>query len=362
MSSELNVIDLFSGCGGLSYGFERAGFKVLLGIDNDATALATFKKNHVGALTICGDISKMNGLEIRNSINDEVVDVIVGGPPCQGMSLSGFRNFDDPRNSLYLSFIRLVGILQPKIIVVENVPGLISLFNGKIKNSILEKFDEIGYNMSYAVLNSADYGVPQFRRRVVFVGLLRAHFGDELKYVFPAPSHSCLSNSYVTSSEAISDLPEISEIVCGSDKIDYEGPAKNKYQAEMRKGSRHVFNHVATIHTSRTREIISMVSDGGNYKDLPIELHSTRKVNIAWTRMNSAKPCFTIDTGHNHHFHYSANRVPTVRESARIQSFPDKFIFYGTKTQQLRQVGNAVPPLLAEVIARSIRKLLKEKY
>lgn len=163
----------------------------------------------------------------------------------------------------------------------------------------------------------------------------------------------------VTCKDAISDLDFISDEVAAFDDLEYKLDAMTDYQKKMREKSSCISNHVATIHTARTKEIINMVPDGGNYKNLPEELWSTRKVNIAWTRMNSNKPCFTIDTGHNHHFHYRANRVPTARESARIQSFPDNFRFLGIKTSQLKQVGNAVPPLLAEAIAKEILLLLE---
>jgi len=142
------------------------------------------------------------------------------------------------------------------------------------------------------------------------------------------------------------------------DGCQYPINPKSVFQREMRNGNKVVFNHQITNHNEKTVEIIAMVPDGGNYKDLPKELHETRKVNIAWTRLNSKKPSFTIDTGHRHHFHYEFNRVPTVRESARIQSFRDEFIFCGSKTSQYKQVGNAVPPLLAKAIALKIKKYL----
>lgn len=154
----------------------------------------------------------------------------------------------------------------------------------------------------------------------------------------------------VSTKEAISDLPELSV----ENGALYGVPPESEYQKRMRGKSSGIHNHVITNHKEKTIKIISLVPDGGNYKDLPIEYQSTRKVNIAWTRLNSTKPSFTIDTGHRHHFHYKYNRVPTVRESARIQSFPDDFIFLGSKTSQYKQVGNAVPPLLAKVIARSL--------
>ena len=163
-----------------------------------------------------------------------------------------------------------------------------------------------------------------------------------------------------TCEDAISDLDFIPDDKVLGENIPYEKPATNPYQEKMREGSKSILNHTATLHKQKTKDIIAMVPDGGNYKDLPKELWETRKVNIAWTRMNSKKPCFTIDTGHNHQFHYKENRVPTVRESARIQSFPDTFEFIGIKTSQLKQVGNAVPPLMAEAIAKSIIDVLNK--
>ena len=182
--------------------------------------------------------------------------------------------------------------------------------------------------------------------------------GIEYNYPIPlmgtgtqVPAWSC--------KDAIGDLDFVPDDRVLGEDLPYEIAPQNEYQRAMREGSNRVLNHSITIHNPRTKEIIGMVPDGGNYKDLPQELWSTRKVNIAWTRMDSGKPCFTIDTGHNHHFHYKENRVPTVRESARIQSFPDSFRFIGIKTSQLKQVGNAVPPLLAKAIAESIAKMLE---
>ena len=175
---------------------------------------------------------------------------------------------------------------------------------------------------------------------------------------FPKAEYGDGMKPYVTCKEAISDLDFVPDDVSLGENIAYKIPAQSEYQNLMRKGSHSIKNHSITIHKEQTKKIIAMVPDGGNYKDLPIELQNTRKVHIAWTRMNSEKPCFTIDTGHNHHFHYKENRVPTVRESARIQSFPDKFEFIGIKTSQLKQVGNAVPPLMARAIAKEVIKTI----
>ena len=338
-----NAIDLFCGCGGLSYGFENAGFNILLGIDNDEKALETFARNHKNAKVICGDIAEISyDKEIQKLIGNKRIDIIIGGPPCQGMSLSGPRKFDDPRNKLYLSYIRLVEEIEPKAFVIENVPGLVSLFNGKIKDNIIERFSAMGYIIQYRILTASDYGVPQNRRRVVFIGMKKG------EYQYPSP----IGNT-VTCKMALEDLPPI-ESGIGVDPDEYRCEPMNAYQKLMRKNSNVVRNHIAAAHSQRVRDIITLVPDGGNYKDLPEEYRNTRNFNVAWTRFNSEKPAPTIDTGHRHHFHYKYNRVPTVRECARLQSFPDDFIFLGNKTQQFRQVGNAVPPIMAEAIAKQL--------
>jgi len=358
------VLDLFCGAGGLSYGFESAGFNIVLGIDNNEMAIKTYNHNHKYSAGLCCDITQVNFNDtIKPIIEDRVIDVIIGGPPCQGFSISGKRLIDDPRNKLYKSFVDMVRDIMPKIFVMENVPGLISMAGGKIKEQIVEDFQSLGYIVNTKQLIASDYGVPQSRKRVFFVGINAEKIHNTREFIFPSPTHGEREDllDVVTCKEAISDLDFISEEVALPEKTDYILPAQSDYQKSMRAGSRHLLNHSAIIHTKKTRQIISMVPDGGNYKSLPEELWSTRKVNIAWTRMNSSKPCFTIDTGHNHHFHYSANRVPTVRESARIQSFPDKFEFLGIKTSQLKQVGNAVPPLLAQVIADKVREILEKE-
>lgn len=336
----MNVIDLFSGAGGLSYGFEMAGFNVLLGIDNDEAALNTFKLNHNESKILKCDITSISyKSDIKPLIGDRNIDVIVGGPPCQGMSISGPRKFDDPRNGLYLSYIRLVKEIMPKAFVIENVSGIVSLFKGRIKDHIIDELTKIGYKVQFKTLIASDYGVPQNRKRVIFVGTLEDGFS------YPEPV-----GDTITTKMAISDLPRL-EYELGDTESDYLTPPQNEYQKLMRCYSQKVYNHVAANHSDRVKEIIALVPDGGNYKSLPEELRETRKFNVAWTRFPSDKPSPTIDTGHRHHFHYKFNRVPTVRESARLQSFPDNFIFTGNKTQQFRQVGNAVPPILAKIIA-----------
>lgn len=348
-------IDLFCGCGGLSKGFEDAGFEGLLAIDHWQPAVDTYNYNFKSHKAIIGDLFHADPNEIVIKYNLKDVDVIIGGPPCQGFSLAGKRLVTDERNELYKSFVRFVKELQPKAFVMENVPGIVGLFKGKVLESVLNDFTKVGYNVKYQILSADDYGVPQIRRRVFFVGL-RKDLKGELSY--PTGDYNLSGKPAITSKEAISDLDFIGDDSILDDVADYQKPAESEYQRFMRKDSDKLFNHVVTLHQQKTKDIIALVPDGGNYKDLPDELKDTRKVNIAWTRMNSQKPSFTIDTGHRHHFHYKANRVPTVRESARIQSFPDDFEFKGSKTAQAKQVGNAVPPLMARAVAGQLMKAL----
>ena len=343
-----------------------AGFEILLGIDLWKDATVTYKNNFPNAVVLNQDITTINGetlIEHIRKISSDRIDVIIGGPPCQGFSLSGKRMQDDPRNKLYKSFVEIVGEIKPKIFVMENVPGLVRLFDGKIKNEIIQDFSSLGYKVEMQLLSADNYGVPQQRKRVFFVGTNSNYFDDTVEFNFPRPINGVDSGLIppVTCQDAISDLDFVPDDIALPECIEYQMPSQSKYQKMMRLGSTSVHNHSITLHKQRTKEIIAMVPDGGNYKDLPETLWQTRKVNIAWTRMNSQKPCFTIDTGHNHHFHYRANRVPSVRESARIQSFPDTFKFTGIKTSQLKQVGNAVPPLLAESIAHEIKRILDKE-
>ena len=338
------LVDLFCGSGGLSYGFQKSGFNVALGIDNWNDALATFSNTHLSSIGVLDNLATADPASIHRLHSKKMKDVaiIVGGPPCQGFSISGKREIDDPRNQLYLGFVRFVQYFRPPVFVMENVPNLVAMGKGLVKDKILDDFTKLGYKVSYKVLLASNYGVPQNRKRAFLVG------STDKCFDFSRLTQSKL----VTVEEAIADLPE-DAVEEGSH---YPSSSMSAYQSLMRTKSSGIFNHEITQHTQKTKDIIALVPDGGNYKNLPIELQQTRKVNIAWTRLNSQKPSFTIDTGHRHHFHYKYNRVPTVRESARIQSFPDTFVFSGKKTSQYSQVGNAVPPLLAQEIARQVRE------
>lgn len=350
----MNVIDLFSGCGGLSKGFMDAGCDVLLGVDIDQAALNTFELNHPGAVGLKGSLADVSTFaKMRELMGNKNVDLIIGGPPCQGFSLTGPRNFDDERNKLYLSYIKAVELFKPKGFIIENVPGMATLYKGEVKNEILKRFKRMGYNIDCRVLCAADYGVPQMRKRLVFVAV-RKEYGE---VSFPSPVLK--PDSYVTSREAIDDLPSL-EMELGSEVAVYSRAPRTPYQKKMRGRCKVLSNHTATLHKDFVKNVIAQVPEGGNYKDLPKGVGEHRKFHMAWTRCDGYKPSRTIDTGHRNYFHYKYNRIPTVRESARLQSFPDDFVFTGTRTQQYRQVGNAVPPMLGYVLAKHLMRLVSK--
>lgn len=350
-SYKYKVLDLFSGAGGLSRGFLDAGFDVVLGVDFDKTALKTFEKNHAGSKSMQLDLfnhDNINKIEEYLNKNDIKIDVLVGGPPCQGFSLAGPRNIKDKRNTLYTAMVEVASRLKPQAVILENVPGLLLLNDGKAAKRIISDFKDIGYRMVPKILYAPDYGVPQIRKRVFFVGLLNS------KEDFQFPEPIVQPNHYVTCEEAIGDLPALDGIV-GDEIQSYATAPMSEYQKIMRENSKSVQNHIGTIHDPKTLKFIAMVPEGKNYRALPDEYKGIYKYHEALTRYHSKKPSNTINTGHRSHFHYKWNRIPTVRESARLQSFPDDFIFYGNKSQQYKQVGNAVPPILGCCVAKQLK-------
>jgi DNA (cytosine-5)-methyltransferase 1 len=353
---KLKVIDLFAGCGGLSYGFEMSGFEILLGVDNWSDCLETFKYNHKNSNILCGDLSKVSSRDIKINIANKDVDIIVGGPPCQGFSLAGKRDSNDDRNKLVMDYVRMVKELKPKFFVMENVLGILSMkdhVGNFVIDNLEKKFRKIGYQIKYKPLYAHHYGVPQKRQRVFIVG---NNIGAE--FDFPEPTHGTEKKPFITVGEAISDLPLLDDTY-GEEIARYRMKPKSKYQKFMRKKSDLMLNHTKSNHSTQTIKVISLVPEGGNWRDLPKGYQNIRSYSNTWRRLDSKLPSVTIDTGHRHHFHYKANRVPTVRESARIQSFPDCFEFKGSRTSQFKQVGNAVPPLLAKAIADQIKNYIK---
>ena len=359
---EYNVLDLFCGAGGLSLGFKMANFDIIGGIDFDQEALNTHKLNFEEGYHFCGDISTLdNDFVLANF--DGKVDVIIGGPPCQGFSVANKQQKDiecDERNKLFYEFIRFVRLLKPKAFVMENVPQILTKDEGHVKEVMMDVMDDLGYNVDVKVLVASDYGVPQRRRRAFFVGLTK-----ELEKTFDFEKIE--KKPIVTVEDAISDLydfdDDFKELTVDEELyLDFE--ANSKYQVAMRKNSNGIlYNHNIRYPKDIVQKRMSYVPEGGNWRQVPDELWDKIRHNrhsSAYRRLNSKEVSVTIDTGHMNYFHPKYNRVPTVRESARIQSFPDDFIFTGAQGSQFRQVGNAVPPLLSYEIAKTLKKYLDE--
>ena len=342
------VIDLFAGVGGLSLGFEQEGFEVVLANEYDESIANAYKKNHRNTKMIVGDIAE---LDIKNVFCPYVgkIDVIIGGPPCQGFSQKGQRKtINDDRNFLFKYFVSVVGLIQPMYFVMENVPNLLTAEKGYFKKEIYDLFKSLGYSLSSGVLNAADFGVPQNRKRAVIIGKRGLAPAE-----FPKPK-----NEKNTIWDAISDLAFL-ESGEGNEVQDYRKAAESFYQQVMRKKSTQLYNHVATNHSKVALERLKLIPPNAGREVLPKE-HLTKSIySGTWTRMRKDEVSVTVttrfDTPSSGKFtHPFLNRAITVREAARIQSFPDDFRFFGTKTSQMKQVGNAVPPMLANAIAKTI--------
>lgn len=353
------AIDLFSGCGGISKGLENTGRINIVGaIDFDQAACNTYKKNFPKTKVICGDI---NDITVE-STGFRNIDIIVGGPPCQGFSRLNYWDKDrdnDPRNKLFYQYLRFVEELQPKAILIENVKNILVAKDGFALKTITSILNSLGYNVSHSIVCAADFGVPQLRERAIFVALKQEYgyfdFKSLEKYRVPQ----------VTVYEAISDIAAIEDVAkqkpTGS-TFELEEPTSD-YQRSMRVKDGTLYNHLIYYPNDSVQKKISYVPQGGNWRFVPKELFPSERTNRYTNylrRLSYSTPSITIDTGHRVYFHPIFNRVPTVRESARIQSFPDCFIFTGTKGQQLKQVGNAVPPLMAKALLNAIIETLEK--
>lgn len=349
---KFDIIDLFAGVGGLSLGFEQAGFNVVLANEYAPDIAQAYINNRNNPNMIVSDITKLPIKETFSQYRDKI-DVIVGGPPCQGFSQKGQRkSIKDPRNFLFRYYYNVVEEVTPKVFVIENVPNLLTTEGGYFKEEIFDLFSKIGYSVNAAVLNAADYGVPQNRRRAFIVGIK----GDKT-FNFPKPS-----STKTTIWDAISDLAYLNSGE-GKEVSTYLLPAHTSYQISLRKNSSVLFNHVATNHSKTALDRLKMIPPEKGKEYLP-ESELTKSIySGTWTRMEKDGISVTIttrfDTPASGKFtHPFLNRAITVREAARIQSFPDTFRFYGTKTSQMKQVGNAVPPMLANAIAKQVIKYL----
>jgi len=357
--SALKCIDLFCGCGGLSLGFHKAGFKILLGLDNDQDSIKTFNLNFPNKPGICEDILNINRNEINKLLLENIeVDVIIGGPPCQGFSHANqwTKGVNDSRNELVLEFAKYVSILNPKVFLVENVKGMLSPSKAYIKDKIIKQLSDLNYKIiGPRILNSVYYGVPQKRERAFFLG-----YREGYQLSWPDP----MIDPVATVKDAIGDLYDYEGKV-DELPLKYKSKPQSGYQVYMRKNSSFLYDHCPLMPAEVTQRKISYVPQGGNWKNIPpdvLGIHRKNRHSSAYKRLSELKPSITIDTGnaHSNYFHPLYNRILSVREAARIQSFPDDFVFVGSRGSQYRQVGNAVPPLLAEALALKIKQSIEE--
>lgn len=348
---EFRILDLFCGAGGMSYGMHKnKHFETKVALDINEKLAQTFAKNIQSAELIIGDIQDKKIKEkIVNLSKEKKVNMIIGGPPCQGFSLKGKKlGLDDPRNFLFIEYLHLVQELKPDVFVIENVKSLMSTSNGWFKNQIISEIEKIGYEVSVGIVRASDYGVPQNRERVIFL----CSKGRAIS--LPKPTVSEL----VTVRDAIEDLAYLNSNE-GAFEQEYITETKSDYQKLMRSGSEKLYNHKASKHSEIAIHKLSMIPPEKGKECLPDGLLGKQKFNSTWGRLKWDEPSPTIDTRfdaasngtNNHPF---LNRAITPREAARIQSFDDKFIFYGNKVDIRTQIGNAVPPLMAKAIADQI--------
>lgn len=388
---DFTTIDLFCGAGGITEGFRRAGFRCLYGNDIDAWAIKTFQENHPKAIADCRPVEKVNPKEIRRKLGLKKggLTILVGGPPCQGFSINAPERFlDDPRNALFLYFMKFLGEFLPDFLLLENVPGMLSLADGKVFQQILIEIEKLGYYVSAKILFAAHYGVPQERWRLIILGSRKAPSPEH-----PAPSHFALRranfrggrtmvyklshsdimalNPMVTVKDAIADLPKL-RIGEGSEKIFFDNKPHSAYAREMRGSCDYTYNHFAGRLSSINMERLRYIKPGGSWRDIPFELlpegmkrarrsdHTKRYGRLLATGLAA-----TILTKCDPHwgpvFLPDQDRALTVREAARIQSFPDSYRFLGPRVAQYEQVGNAVPVLLAKAIARSLMRRIRKQ-
>ena len=390
MTTQPRVLDTFSGAGGFSLGFEMAGCEIVGAIELDRWACDTFAYNHPGTSILQGDISQLSDEEISSRFNDRRPDIIIGGPPCQGFSIANRKAGDpkDPRNSLFRDFVRTGLLFEPTLMVMENVPNLLSAktLNGEpVIEIIASALRGIGYHVYWRVLQATDFGVPQIRTRL-FVVASRLPLDDP----FPSPTHRLIVEGSTqdlyqepmlpcpTLWEAISDLPELKASE-GAEELPYTREPESDYQRSLRGTQQTLFNHKAMNHTPRMVERFSHMAWGHSVNDVPAHLkprkrNSSELATTAYDqnnrRMYPHRPCHTIPASFYANFvHPYQHRNFTAREGARIQSFPDNFRFLGKPTVvshkllaregregekflcQYNQIGNAVPPLLAKAVA-----------
>ena len=355
--AKYNVIDLFAGVGGLSYGFAKnSNFQIIFANEYEKDIAKAYTLNHPGVNMINEDIRNLTKERILEATGGKTIDVLVGGPPCQSYSTLGKRQMDD-RAWLFEEYCRILSFVKPKLFLFENVSGLLSMQGGKLIDMIKERFHKLGYEVQIKLLNAVDYGVPQYRERVILVGMRGKN-----SFEYPAPTHGEGKGllPYVTLEDALSDLPSIK---CGQSASKYKTKPKNAYQEWLRKSSTTLEEFEAPRNGDRIRAIMEALPDGGSKEDLPEKLRPTSGYGNTYAKMWWKKPAPTMTRNFatpssSRCIHPRDSRSLTTREGARLQSFPDDYKFYGSRARKNLEVGNAVPPLLSVALAKQVVKAL----
>ncbi|HUZ24881.1 MAG TPA: DNA cytosine methyltransferase, partial [Streptosporangiaceae bacterium] len=384
MSSLPTAVDLFSGAGGASLGVTGAGYDLRLAADLSAACGLTHTANLPGDFLVA-DLREVDAEKILTAAGLAAgdLDLLFAGPPCQGFSIIGSRVIWDERNNLFREVLRIAGETHPRCIVIENVPGLVNLAHGAYLRAILEGLDNLGYNAACAELLAAQYGAPQMRWRLVIIAW-RKDLGIPAGYGFPQPTAGTagigdlLPNvtitarqtaGFVTTREAIGDLPPIT---AGEELSDYTGPPASGYQRAMRLNlDRELFNHYAARLSPANLARMARLAPGQDWRDLPRDMlpgsmqralrkdHTRRYRRMTWDGVPRSVITRFRDPKSGEYTHPEQNRTISIREAARLQGFPDRFVFYGDRSSQYDQVGNAVPVQLAEAIAGEVRRCLR---
>ncbi len=348
--AQLNFIDVFSGAGGFSCGLEMAGMRCLLGVDHDKYAIETFAANHKKANTYCGPIEKLSSKEVKALTGGKEIHAIVGGPPCQGFSTVGLGKPEDDRNSLFKHFVRLVKDIRPHFVVMENVTGLLAKKNENTLKAIFNCFHRLGYNLDAQVLSAHHYGVAEKRRRTIIIGTRVNHMVH-----FPKLTHDTIiaktHRPAVTIGEVFSDLKDKSGNVHNHD-LEASLP---KSKIDERRLKRIPEGKSIRYKKDEDAYLTPSLKLGVDWEKLP----ENRFRQAKYQRLDRKLPGPTIMTHRHNYFHPVENRYLTAREAAKIQSFPNEFVFHGPLSAQWRQIGNAVPPLLGKAIGQSLKKMMK---
>lgn len=355
------AIDLFCGAGGLSLGLIQSGFKIALAIDKDKYALETYKTNHHSISNSCAlaDIGELNPLQTLEKIKIKRNDIslIAGGPPCQGFSMANghSRCISNPKNKYVWDFVRWIELIRPEAFLMENVKGFEQIDGGKLVGKLKEKFIAIGYkNTVNITLDAVEYGVPQRRKRVFLIGFLNGN-----QFEKPKPKLDGIEKPFITVKDAIiGDLPELNELP-GINASYYKNGPVTKYQKKIRQGKKILYNHITTVCRDNIIEKFSWIKQGENWQAIKDRIGIKVQYSSLYKRLDENHPSITMSNYRKSMIiHPSENRLLTVREAARLQSFPDNYIFKGGISSMQQQVGDAVPPLLAESVAKKIVTLI----